>query len=293
VAATHHASGKDSSPSMAIYIDNGNISCYCYTCKWYGSFADTLFERAAGGDDPALLALAKDALVYKVSEELQAINKLTQCVDSWGTVSAKPDKLELGIPKDALQTKFTCYNMSEAAKNYLKLRGISEKTADKYELMYDPVEHRIVFPVFATNGTVLELVGRAISPTNYLRYRVYLNNGAHMLGGLQGLQPHITQVALVEGFFDVLKVAEADIANLAPLCVFTADIYEEQFTIIARHNPFVKLIFDNDKAGIAAQKVATKLCEKSGLLYREIKLPQGVKDIGEMSANAVKKLLES
>lgn len=176
---------------------------------------------------------------------------------------------------------------SEAAKDYLKSRGLTGQTAAQYKIGYAPDEwegfkkasglseaqlieagllrekekktydyfrNRIMFPIIESNGRVCAFGGRALSADDPAKY---LNSGdsAHfskrrVLFGL----PQAAQAArqkkrliICEGYMDVVMLAQSGFAEAVATMGTAATA--EQMKKALRLVPNVYLAYDGDEAG--------------------------------------------
>lgn len=147
---------------------------------------------------------------------------------------------------------------------------------------YDRFRHRIVFPIRDARGRVIGFGGRVLGDDK----PKYLNSpetpvfhkGRELYGLYEANQalPHLPRLLVVEGYMDVIALAQHDIAN-AVATLGTA-ITPEHLEKIFRHSSEVVFCFDGDNAGRSAARRALEVCLPAmtdGRSARFLFLPQG------------------
>lgn len=136
---------------------------------------------------------------------------------------------------------------------YLKLRGISENTAFKYQLGYTPKYYgemntpAIIIPKYVKGRGLVSYTARSVEN---IKAKVRKNKGEQGIFNLQALQNPGAVIFLVEGEFDALSIIEAgypaistggntDTETLIKIIVENKDNNPEKFIILP----------DNDRAG--------------------------------------------
>lgn len=138
---------------------------------------------------------------------------------------------------------------------------------------------RIIFPIKNISRQVAGFGGRVIDQGE----PKYLNSAdspyfakGHLLYGFDASRMAIARersAILVEGYLDLLALAQAGYANVVATCgtAFTA----EQAKLIRRGAPQAVLLFDGDQAGRKAAVRSADIALRAGLEPRIVSLPQG------------------
>jgi DNA primase len=138
---------------------------------------------------------------------------------------------------------------------------------------------RLIFPIYDVSGRVVGFGGRLVGPGE----PKYLNSAdspafakGKLLYGLNWARHAIRRadrVLLVEGYFDLVRLASAGIEEVvAPLgTALTSD----QAELITRHSKNVFLLYDGDRAGLKATFRAGDELLKHGSTVRVVSLPDG------------------
>jgi DNA primase len=147
------------------------------------------------------------------------------------------------------------------AHPYLKERGVSEETAQRFGVGFFPgkgsMHGRIVIPIHNPKGELVAYAGRSIDGSEP-RYK--FPAGFHKsleLYNVHRVREEVS-VVLVEGFFDCMKVTQAGFPCVALMGSTMSDAQEE---IIREHFAHVVVMLDGDEAGKGASEgIAERLC---------------------------------
>ena len=138
------------------------------------------------------------------------------------------------------------------AHPYLKERGVSEETAQKFGVGFFPgkgsMHDRIVIPIHNSKAELVAYAGRTIDGSEP-RYK--FPAGFHKsleLFNVHRVRDELS-VVLVEGFFDCMMVTQAGFPCVALMGSTMSDVQEE---IIREHFAHVVVMLDGDEAGRGA-----------------------------------------
>ncbi len=205
------------------------------------------------------------------------------------------------------------------ALDYLRKRGLSDKTIEKFKVGFAPPEtklagqlqrhgfsqndialsghperfrYRIIFPIFSVLGQISGFSGRILEdilPQGLSPHPKYLNtpetpvfHKSKVLYGINFAKDAIRKnkrAIIVEGQMDVLMSHEAGVEEV--VATSGTAITEEHLRILGRYTPNIIFSFDEDEAGQKAADNAVKI----GLLNSlEVKLTtiEKFKDVGEL-----------
>ena len=100
--------------------------------------------------------------------------------------------------------------------------------------------------------------------------------------------PRKNKIILVEGIFDVINLHDKGLTN-AVCCFGTSNINEDKLSMLSMQGASgVDIFFDGDDAGQEAAKKIEAMCERIGLLSRNICLQHT--DPGALAQSQVDKL---
>ncbi|ALT58032.1 putative DNA primase [Pseudomonas phage SM1] len=280
-----HDSGSDTHASAGVsVVEDGTSIFNCFTCKNTAPFHVMLTRYAEfTGED-------LDDLIEELEEGEFLGPRTISSMDAWLTDNLQEVLMPIneGIYMDLYD--------SAVGHPYLRQRGISNSTARKLELLFDPSdsegEPRILFPVRGPGGELYGFSGRATRDTARLKVRDYHGLakshcvlGAHLVGPSD-------DVVVVEGLVDYAVVHDMGACGCA---VMHSTMTKFQAAIVAGFGAPTYLFYDNDSAGQKAIPIAAnQLCQHVSVFrptYPKVWIPNSaekegghfLKDPGEMT----------
>jgi DNA primase len=143
---------------------------------------------------------------------------------------------------------------------YVYERGLTEATAQRFDIGYDRTANAITIPWFSSNGSLVAIKRRSILSKYYI-----FEAGSDLSATLFGLS-HVRQHAylwIVEGEFDAMfmdqcfRIAHFD--NHHATALGGKYLHDEQITALCRREPVsIVLMLDNDSAGREAQALVKR-----------------------------------
>lgn len=201
------------------------------------------------------------------------------CAPRWRT--PVPDSLSL--------TREQVRQRLEIPSRYFLGRGFSPAVLDRFDIGESPRLGRAVAPIYDDSGlTCVGCISRSVHPVcghgePRWMFSKGLHKGDYLYNFAAAKQSNAPFVLLVEGVPDVLRAAEA---GLSAVTGFGNALSEPQKTKFALLNKQVVVAFDNDAPGrTGAKEVAHELQRIARTLIHHP--PDGYKDVGEMSTEAV------
>jgi DNA primase len=252
-----HATGQDRRPSFGIRVtEHGSSHYYCFTCKKSGNLSFLPVDLASYGGDKRKTA-ATDLMVKVM--HLEAQNGFAD----WDGAALDEDPEPEALDEDAYGDIFPGAWEVEAARDYLRMRGVSKDAAEMMGLGYDPEDARVVFPVRGAAGELYGYTGRTVLleqdwPTTrmYAKSKDYLGlPKKRTLLNQQTIQPGITKrVVVVEGPIDT-AVAQSHLLDAkmdvrwAVVGIMGSVLSKYQLAALIEHGLPVYLFLDDDEAG--------------------------------------------
>lgn len=168
---------------------------------------------------------------------------------------------------------------------------------------YDRFRHRVMFPILDLRDRIIAFGGRALAanaPAKYLNSpeTPLFHKGAVLFnaGGARAAAHESGQIAVVEGYMDVIALSQAGIDNaVAPLGTALTD---DQLRLLWRMAPEPTLCFDGDSAGrrAAYRAIDTALDHlQPGRSLKFAFLPDGLDPddlVRQQGAEAMRRVLE-
>lgn len=236
-------------PTSFVWKDNG--LWYCHTQCNEGGDIFTFVSKMEGIDSEKNF---KD-VVDKVAEILN-VDVKNATYDMKAIQSSK----ELEQWRKAIKNKNNIcvseeYNLAQLGEiqKLSKYRGISSETLDLFEVCYSREHDRIVFPIRDESNKCVGVTMRRRDNNNPIKWLHY-PSGIRVGEYLYGMNLSLGDTPwLVEGAIDVLRLRDIGIFALG---CFGAKLTDEQAKILIRNFTSINLMYDGDKAGLDATKMA-------------------------------------
>jgi hypothetical protein len=285
-----HARGVDGNPSMGIWLmPDQSVVYHCWACHQGGTLFGMFRELGALREDPELVKLSEQILEVTAPTLESVFAELEDEIPHWGS-SKKVQRSSLPL---SVLNRFLKATDSPVSWSYLKSRQVSFGICEKFDLRYDPEQHRVVCPVFNELGELVGAVGRDLTGTAHSRYFNYFRFYAgQALGGLKQLKDitNLQRVLVTEGYFDLLRVYPwAAKENTGVVCTWKSEVSTDHCKLLARLDVPVQIWYDNDTAGINGADKAKELGESYGLAVKIARLPDG-KDPGELTEDEFRQI---
>ncbi len=157
--------------------------------------------------------------------------------------------------------------------------GIIQKRRDD-KGYYGKYRHRVIFPFFNTSGKIIGFGGRKLREEQQPKYlnspesEVY-KKGALLYGLFQGVEAIREKefVFLVEGYFDLLRLAEHKVYNV--VASSGTALTDLQARILKRYTRQVYIAYDGDPAGRKAAVRNARILENQELNVHILPMPAG------------------
>jgi DNA primase len=174
----------------------------------------------------------------------------------------------------------------------LKSEGITEQSLEAAGVIspghqstpYERFRGRLIFPIFSATGRIIGFGGRVIPGVDTISPQAkYVNspetsiyNKSVVLYGLFQAKEAIRKeqkAYLVEGYLDVLAMADAGIENV--VAASGTSLTSGQLDVLKRYTRSVVLLFDADQAGKNAAMRGIELAIEAGFDVNTVILPHG------------------
>jgi DNA primase len=293
---------QEKTPSFTVDPENGLF--YCFGCHAGGSVFQFLMNKEGYSLPEAVEVLAREAGI-----ELPAKS---------GASKSSPGLLDAADFTARFFRKAIESDFGKEANDYLKARGISNKTSADFLIGWAPLDQThlarsikksqldpepftqigviaksktdgrlfatisgsLVIPIIGTGGKVIAFAHRKIKETEQSGPK-YVNSAdndiyhkSSVLFGLPQARSSIRKeefTILVEGYFDVMALAEHGIANVVATC--GTALTQQQASLMLRYAPKVVVLFDGDSAGLKATLRSLEILLGVGLNVYIVRLP--------------------
>src|ERR1022692_2968374 len=258
---------------------------HCFSCQAKGNVLDFVAAMEKCSVRDAALKLQGWFLISGTGEAPAASQK-----QPTGSQPAREEAGERGAPNKPLGFRLKGIDHRHP---YLAQRGIDPETAEYFGVGFfsgkGSMSGKIVIPIENEAGELVAYAGRSIDgsepkyklPAGFKKSQVLYNLARALEEDSTGA------VGLVEGFFDCIKVVQAEHVCTA---LIGCSLSEEQEKLLARHFRQVVLMLDGDEAGRkAAGDIAGRLAHT--VWVRVVEVPQG-KQPDQLSIGEIGGLLQ-
>ncbi|HHG84827.1 MAG TPA: DNA primase [Bacteroidetes bacterium] len=197
---------------------------------------------------------------------------------------------QLGYAPDAWEQFSQEAGRNQFKEEYLEATGLAFRS-EKTGRLIDRFRGRIMFPIHNHLGKVVGFGGRILKKQE--KAATYINSPeseiyhkSNVLYGLHHGKKSIRdedRCLLVEGYMDVVALYQAGIENV--VASSGTALTSEQIRLIKRFTKNVLLIFDADRAGIAATLRGIDLLLEAEMAVRVLLLPEGEDPDSYVKAN--------
>jgi DNA primase len=267
----HHGDGRD-----AFHVNLARDVFHCFSCD-------------AGGTVLDFVAAMEGCSLFEAARRIEVITSSPDLLKS------APDRKVLVTKRRRVSTplKFALTGI-DYSHPYLAERGIAEETAIEFGVGFYPgpglMHGRLVIPIHDSDGKLVAYCGRSIDERQP-RYRLPAAfTKSEILFNMHRAAAEVEKsVVVVEGFFDCMKVHQANARSVVGL--MGSVLFEPQRQALLQRFRHVILLMDGDAAGRKASMViAQKL--RPHCSVRAILLPDGVQP-DQLTAKDIGKILHS
>ena len=169
----------------------------------------------------------------------------------------------------------------EKPSNYLVYRNINENSVDKFKIGYSENQDMITVPVHSTDGVAMGFVGRSIEGKSFKNSKGLQKSKTLFNVHRVKASPY---VFIVESSFDAIRLDQAGVPAVASL---GSSVSSSQAKLLDKYFNVVYIVPDADEAG---EEMVAKLQKTLGEKVIRLNLPEGVKDVGDLSNEQIEKL---
>ena len=173
--------------------------------------------------------------------------------------------------------------VSHRAAGYLKGRGITKESVEKYKIGYSDKQDMITIPIYSPDGICVGMVGRSIEgkefkntpglPRAKTMFNIQRNKAA-------------SKVFVVESSFDAIRIEQVGGKALATL---GSNISNKQKDLLKRYFTSIIIVSDNDDAG---RDMKEKLRMSLGSIVIQGDLPSHIKDVSDLDDEQLGSFIE-
>ncbi|RKZ31293.1 DNA primase [bacterium] len=295
---------QEKTPSFTVDPERGLY--YCFGCHAGGSIFNFLMEKEGFSFYQAVEFLAREAgleipRLKEKGEDTQGLTKAAEFaaqffqkalaadigkeareyLKSRGISKSTRENFKLGwAPANQLHLPNSVEKAKREIEPFIKIGLISRATNDG--TFFATIRDALVFPIERSSGVVVGFAHRRIKENDSRTGPKYINSADNdiyhksvLLYGLPQARTAIRSAGksiLVEGYFDVLALAEKGIENVVATC--GTALTPNQASILARYAPKTVVLFDGDEAGYRATLRSIDILIGAGLDVFIVRLPE-------------------
>ncbi len=216
-----------------------------------------------------------------------------------GLTKATIEEFKLGFAPDGWDHMLTALQRDKKSLEIATQTGILAKR-QRAEGLYDVFRNRIMVPIQNPKGNLVGFGGRSFGDEQ----PKYLNSPqseifdkSRLLFGLSQAEKTIRekdQVFLVEGYFDQMALYQYGFKNV--VATLGTALTEQHAELLKRYTDHIVVVFDGDKAGLAASKRSMSALLSNGFEAKIVRVPQGQDPdsfVREKGANAFEMLVQN
>lgn len=254
-------------PAAEVHKTNGLF--YCFACQETKELTEVVMQASGRSYFEAA------RLIDSKSDNKNLVEALED------TLNKKPEFEEYDL--DMIERLNKNVSTNSRAIEYYKSRNINKDSVEKYKLGYSEKQDMVTIPVYSPDGLCLGFVGRSIEG------KVFKNTPglpkSKTLFNLQRAKRH-DKVFVVESSFDAIRLEQVGVHAVATL---GATISKEQRKLLKQYFNEVIVLGDNDEAG---KNMSKKMINYFGTGCIAPSLPEGVKDVSDLTDSELKKFVE-
>jgi DNA primase len=254
-------------PAAEVHKENGLF--YCFSCQE----TKTLIEVIMQASGRTYFEAAR--LVDSKSDSKNLLQSITE------TLEKKAEFKEYDL--EVINKLHTNVFKNKRAQEYFTSRKITKESVIKYQLGYSENQDMVTVPIYTPEGLCIGFVARSIEG------KVFKNTPglqkSKTFFNLHRAKRH-DKVFVVESSFDAIRLEQVGAHAVATL---GATISNEQRKLLKQYFNQVIILGDNDEAG---QNMSKKLIASFGAGCLAPPLPEGIKDVSDLSDDELKKFVD-
>lgn len=286
----------ESHPSCGINIDfspEGSPEehlqvCHCFSCGFSGTIPWLVFkslpDRFKGIKEVNSFLKDRYGVSYSYS-----FDPKTQQIKRYEELAEEKEAERHTIPL----YKIAPYKSGKETYKYFFDRGFDKSDMQKFMIGRDLESETVTIPAFWEDGTLAGVIGRYIDPNRpkNMRYKIYSFPKGSLIYPLDKVQAVNDTLIGVESMLDVIMLHKWGYPNAVAM-MGDGMSRQQASQIVARCNKFIAL-FDHDKGGEEAERIARKRLGNSVLILTPTYYPAEGKDPSEWGEIETLKVIES
>jgi DNA primase len=243
---------------------------YCFSCQE----TKTLVEVIMKSSGRSFFEAAR--LIDSKSNNKNIVDSLTEALEK------NPEFLEYDL--EIINKLHLNVFRNKRAQEYFTYRNITKDSVVKYTLGYSENQDMVTVPVHSPDGFCIGFVGRSVEGKSFKN-----TPGLQKSKTLFNLHraKRFDKVFIVESSFDAIRIEQVGGHAVATL---GATISNEQRKLLKQYFNQIIVLGDNDEAG---RGMTQKLKDTFGPGCVTPQLPEGIKDVSDLSDDLLKEFLDT
>lgn len=251
----------------ACEIDKEKGLFFCFACQESGNLIDFVMRSTGRNYFESIRFIDQRAEGFEFDK---AISKLVEEKEIEEFDVSTIERLHKGLLASAKATE------------YIHSRGINDDSIPQFKIGFSEKQQMTTVPVQDHTGMYVGFVGRSIEGKSFKNSHGLPRR--HVLFNLN--RSKYENVVVVESSFDAIRLWQLGIHAVATLGSY---ISKEQLHLLEKWSGSITIAPDKDEAG---QKLVEKISGHTTKELVVLDLPDGVKDIGDLSDTEIKNLVE-
>lgn len=244
-------------PAAEVSKTSGDF--YCFGCHESRDFVQFVMFCSKRNYFEAMRLIHSKKLEENIEQDLMKI------------LDKKPEYPEFDI--EVVRRLNESALQSHRAAKYLKGRGITKESVEKYLIGYSDKQDMITIPIYSPDGVCVGMVGRSVEgkefkntpglPRAKTMFNIQRNKAAN-------------KIFVVESSFDAIRIEQVGGRAVATL---GSNISRKQKDLLKKYFTSIIVVSDNDEAG---RDMKDKLSMSLGNIIIQGNLPDSVKDVSDL-----------
>lgn len=294
---------NESNPSCGInsdYIDKDGVHSqvfHCFSCGKSGTLDWFLYKSMPDKFRSVERARRFINDRYKIKMSHRVLDddspRLKRYGDSYTPNTLDINKINSEENHRSMLAKLAIFKSGKETYKYFFDRGFTKEDMIKFKIGRDLESETVTIPVFDEDNNILGIIGRYIDPKRpkNMRFKIYSFPKGSTVFPLNFLNVENDTIIGVESMLDCMKLHKWGYTNAV---AFMGDsISSEQAEIISSKCKKFIALFDNDKGGAIAHKIAKKRLSGKVMYLKPTYYPEFGKDPCDWGKKETIKVIES
>jgi DNA primase len=274
----HH---NTDSPAFAVSYSKGLYICYNQNCNSSGTILELVKTLTDRNDFEALRFISSN----KQSEAEAFEDGLKELLDE------KPEFIPFS--QETLNSLYNELGSALIAKDYFKLRNITEESMHHFKLGYSSKQKMVTVPLHSPDGIPVGIIGRSIEGKNFKNSPNLPRNKT--MFNLHRAKREGGTIIVVESSFDAIRLWQAGFPNA--VATLGGSISDINIQNLNKYSSTIIIMTDNDQAGRALGITISNRLKNKNILWARydysVIYPHMAKDVGDLTDEEIKQCIKN